>query len=52
MLPYRLDGNKALSGTKILRKLLANFIPVIGPSLTAIPFHCCMIVGLTISQGA
>ena len=49
---YRLDGNKALSGTKILYNLLDNFIPVTGPSLTAIPVHCCTIVGLTVSQGA
>lgn len=47
MLVYRLDGNKALSGTKILCKQLANFVPVIGPSLTAIPFRYCIILGLT-----
>lgn len=47
MLASRLDGNKALSGTKILCKLWANFIPVIGNSLTEIPFHYCIVLGPT-----
>lgn len=47
MLAYRLDGNKALSGTKILCKLLANLVPVVKPSLTAIAFHYCTAMGPT-----